>query len=256
MSETIRSSKERPPRIGDVYSHPTGIHRYRCTATTTKQGDGIQCVIEGCGDETWTSRYSWEAGSCLIHVEGPAPARPVAAVDGPACLAPKWCGLPYDDDRVPVPFDANRSGIAMVYPGAGTPMERPAYCSQSCADRAERTPATASGTGATCSRCGATGLHRCDTKPAPMPPKVAPPWRCSSGEKCKTPLAPEQTARDGLHMVSRKCVVCADSWVATMMAAHGLPSDAPPCAPVPKVRTLYVTEHWRDSEYVAGSEVE
>lgn len=64
----FKSSKERPWRIGDVYSHPGIPGRFECVGLV--QGDGFPCRPIG-GMGSWTTRFAWENGDCLIHVEGP-----------------------------------------------------------------------------------------------------------------------------------------------------------------------------------------
>ncbi len=76
--------------------------------------------------------------------------------------------------------------------------------------------------------------------PAPRPEKVAPPWKCID-EKCETPAAPRYVARREA-LATDQCVVCADSYIATMTGAKGLEPDGPPMPKQPRVRDIYSPE--------------
>jgi hypothetical protein len=90
-----------------------------------------------------------------------------------------------------------------------------------------------------------------DAKPTPQPAKVAPPFRCNNYDgSCKTTTAPASSPTSAL------CVVCNDVRIGALMAAKGLQPDGPPPPKRPRVRAMYRSDNWRDSEYAPNAEME
>lgn len=281
----IKSSRDRAPRVGDMFSHsPTG-ERFRITSTDNKKYGGALDLVDSDGDYRWCPRSTWDNGGCLVHEEGPLPnAAPDAPVAKPASgegrrladgredypAAPFWCSV----DRIGETGHTYSDKVNARY-------YRTIHGQQVSACAA-------------CEACAEAAGVFADSKPVANPVHTpgdgaivvteygaAPPactWACTPrdnvhGPRCRKFVAPAVSAsmKSELAAIKKQRSIVGEyqsggdglrlslggadpqdfhRWSALQ---HGLAPDSPqPMAP--RIRDVYRTDNWRDPDWLPNRE--